>query len=291
MFSTDKLILGTVQFGLNYGINNSRGQVSAVDAFRILKVAKESSVLSLDTAAAYGSSENIIGQFLDKYGKDSFKVITKFSSASGLSLASSFEKSLENLNTNHIDTVLFHSYAHYEQNKGAISSLKKLKKKGAFSRLGVSVYTNEELLALVEENDIEVVQAPFNLLDNHSRKSEIFKALKKSGKDVHVRSVFLQGAFFMEDKDFPKRMLPLLEEVRKVRKIAMEFGVDVGALALQYACSKPYIDGVLIGLDSLEQLERNLLILEVDIPYDCFEQIDKLVITMSKMLNPTNWKS
>jgi aryl-alcohol dehydrogenase-like predicted oxidoreductase len=286
-----KLILGTVQFGLDYGINNTGGQISEADVFHILDQAYVNEILFLDTAAAYGNSEERIGKYLNSNPDVNFKIITKFDLKENNSPIESLEKSLEKLKTNKIDTIMFHNFDDFIKQKSEdILSLIKLK--GIkFDRLGISVYTNEQIQKICKLQLFEVVQLPFNAFDNQIYRSEYITLLKENNIEVHTRSVFLQGLFFMETDKIPNKIKPLLKNLFTLQQIANKYQVSIEALALQYALSIPDIDNVLMGVDSLEQLKSNLNNVSLKIDYKAFEEINDIIVQEVELLNPAKWYS
>lgn len=289
MPAISKLILGTVQFGLHYGVNNKLGQMSTHEAHEILDLALKAGVRTLDTAAVYGSSERVIGAFIKSKGRNPFKIITKLALKDGRTWENSLQSSHNDLGVDQIDTLMFHSYKDYVNTKGELQELLNSQKGKGFNRLGVSVYTNQELAAVATDEHIDLVQAPFNLLDNDSLRGEALRKCKEHNKEVHTRSAYLQGLFFMEDRDLPENLRPLSKELRIIHDISQDAGISIGALALSYALSKPYIDGVLIGVDSLKQLEQNLLWAQTQNLESHFEIIDNLMVKEVALLNPVNW--
>ena len=284
-----KLILGTVQFGLNYGVNNKLGQMSTLEAHEILDLALKSGVKTLDTAAAYGTSERVIGDFIKLKDQNPFNVITKLALKEGITWESSLKNSQINLGIGQIDTLMFHSYSDYANTKGQLQERLSSQKGKGFNKLGVSVYTNEELAAVATDEHIDLVQAPFNLLDNDSLRGEALRKCKEHNKEVHTRSAYLQGLFFMEVKNLPERLKPLRKELGVIHDISKAADISIGALALSYALSKPYIDGVLIGVDSLNQLEQNLQWAHTENLESYFEMMDNLKVKEVSLLNPVNW--
>jgi aryl-alcohol dehydrogenase-like predicted oxidoreductase len=290
---TEKLILGTVQFGLHYGINNQLGQPPKSEIFSLLNKAYEHGIRSLDTASSYGDSEKNIGEYLAENAKENrkvnFKVITKLDLKSN-SWRTSLQNSLNLLGLEKIDTLLFHSFQDYENN---IELFEKeiLREKGTlFNKVGVSVYENSELLALSNMDNIDVIQCPFNLLDNHTVKGQLLDGLNKKGIEVHTRSCFLQGLFFKPIANLPSYLLPLATYLQTINRISKENKIEVGHLAVQYALSKPYIAGVLFGVDSIAQLMKNIAWAEQLIDTDILAQIDQIEIIDKALLNPSKWK-
>ncbi len=286
----NKIILGTVQFGLKYGINNTLGQMSEKVVFKILDLAQKSNIKVLDTAAAYGNSELRIGNYIQSHHvNDKLRVITKFNLKQGATSIESLECSLQNLKVSHVDTIMFHNFDDFTNAKPEeIEELLKLKG-SKYSKLGISLYTNEQIEIICENNLFEVVQIPFNALDNHRLRGESICKLKAKNIETHTRSVFLQGLFFMDFNKIPQKLRPLAKYLDKIDAIARKYNVDKAALALHYALSKSYIDGVLVGVDSYEQMEINIQMIRVKIPFEAITELDHIEVEESNLLNPALW--
>lgn len=285
---TEKLILGTVQFGIPYGINNSTGLLPENDVLEILHQAILAGIKTLDTAAAYGESESRIGHYHQMH-TSKFAINTKFSKEKGVSWEDSIQNSLKNLNIPKVETLMFHSYEAYQENLSIINDIIRQGKNTFFNHLGVSVYTNEELESLIDDENIEVVQLPFNLLDNHSLRSEILLQLKDKGKIIHTRSCFLQGLFFKDLNKLPEKLIALKPSLEKIHAIAQNEKISMERLALNYALQQEYIDYVIIGVDNLEQLDKNILIVNEPLSEDILDQINQISIENPYLLYPKNW--
>jgi aryl-alcohol dehydrogenase-like predicted oxidoreductase len=283
----NKLILGTVQFGLTYGINNQEGLLETNEVLKILELAKSYKIEILDTASAYGLAENRIGNYHISHMP--FKVITKFSKNFTLDWKTSLENSLSKMNLNSVDTAMFHSFQEYKQNKGILPEILSEGKGKLFNRLGVSVYTIDELNQLKADKSINVIQAPFNLLDNEFQKGAILRNLKEDGKEIHTRSCFLQGLFFMNSNKLSGKLNVLKPALNNIREIAMHNSLEIGHLALQYSLNKNYIDRVLIGVDSGAQLKQNMQWALESIDDQIFAEIDNIRVENSELLNPALW--
>ena len=283
-----KIILGTVQPGLDYGINNALGKPSEKVAHDILKEAFNHGINTLDTAEAYGNSEELIGSYHRKCS-EKFSVITKFHMHEGKKASEIIDNALDRLGVSSIETLFFHSFRDYKSNPEILKELAKEVAKGRIGELGVSVYTNHEIEALLPVEEIKVIQAPFNLLDNHSKRAEVFRKAKLSEKKIYVRSIFLQGVLFMPLNNLPEKLIPLKPSLERIHQIAKTTGISITTLAVKYALSKDYIDGVLVGVDSVAQLNENLKAVEEVIPDGILSQIDMIVVKNELILNPTHW--
>jgi len=285
----NKLILGTVQFGISYGINNFIGLPSENTVHAILNKAYTSGITLLDTAAAYGLAENRIGSYHALNPNQHFVINTKFSKDTSITWLDSLVNSIQSMKIERIDTIMFHSFEAYQNNK---SDLKKIYAIGFpvyFKRIGVSLYTNEELEALLEDDLVTVVQLPFNLLDNQLKRGSIIERLRERKKEIHTRSCFLQGLFFMDEAKIPEKIASVKPFLRELKRIADENKIDMGQLALQYALSKDYIDRVLIGVETIQQLEKNISWAEEKIDSEILNQIDLIDVIALETLNPSQW--
>ena len=279
----DKISLGTVQFGLEYGINNTKGQTKIDEAAKILKRCKEVGIMHIDTAAVYGSAENVLGELIQSEGLfDSFHITTKFKGDGINSLSLSTQESLQKLRVEKLHCQMFHSYQDFKNTEDFI-------KPDSVDNIGVSVYTNEELLDTLENSKVRVVQCPFNLLDNDSIRGESLKKAKDQGVEIQVRSAFLQGLFFMVRSNLPFALTKLKSNLEELDSICRENQIEMSQLALGYCLSKDYIDRVVIGVDSLEQLNINIDAMKKTIPSYVFELIDEIKVKDNSLLNPRNW--
>jgi aryl-alcohol dehydrogenase-like predicted oxidoreductase len=281
----DKLILGTVQFGLNYGINNTKGKPEKENVFQILSYAYESGIKYLDTAELYGNAHDLIGEFHKKYPEKKFEIITKFPYEFGSTLEDKINTYLDQLRVNHLHAILFHSFESYVNHstelKGKIKNVDKI---------GVSVYTNEQIEVVTKDININIIQIPFNLFDNINHRGNVLLKAKQKNKIIHTRSAFLQGLFFMKKDNKNKIRVKLEKELEIISNVCSKYSISVGSLALNYCLNQPSIDGVLIGVDNLSQLEENISYLNSDISDLYINDINTIKIEDAEILNPSLWK-
>ena len=278
-----KISLGTAQFGLHYGVNNGIGQTTVVEASRILRRCKEVGINNIDTASAYGHAENILGEILSNEGlANSFEITTKFKLNGKQSLSEITLQSLKKLRQNSVNTQMFHSYQDYK-NFGTFV------KPSFINKIGVSLYTNAELLNVIKDSCADVIQCPFNLLDNDLVRGSALRQAKEQGIEIQVRSAFLQGLFFMDRNSLPLALKELKGHLEELDRICSENKISISQLALGYCLSKEYIDKVVIGVDSLEQLDLNIEAIKTPLPKSIIKEIDKIRVFNQTLLNPTNW--
>ncbi len=269
-----KIALGTVQFGLDYGIANKRGKVPKEEVFRILDTALDKGIDTLDTARSYGDAEKVIGEF-PKVNR--FKVVTKFSENPQEELF----QSLKALRQSKVYGLLAHKTEPFLQNPNEWNKVLRLKEEGLTERIGFSLYFPWELERLWEL-DFDIVQVPYNVLDR--RFESYFQKLKEKGVEIHTRSAFLQGLLLMD----PDKLRPFFEDIRPVlrdlRTLSKSYGKDLKTLLLCFCLRNPYVDKVIVGVDSLSQFIENVSI-------DCSKEIEvPRYIAEEKFLVPFMWE-
>jgi len=286
-----KLILGTVQFGLKYGINNTIGKPSNDEVLSLLKVAYNSGIRILDTAEAYGNAHQLIGNYHNIRDNSKFKIITKLPHDIKHNLIKS--KVIEYLNlmkVNTLDVMMFHSFDSFKSNYNALKTLSELKSNVLINNIGVSVYTNTQLESLLNEDLITVVQLPFNLLDNFSVRGDLINRLKEKGKVIHTRSAFLQGLFFKKSTDDISIVQALKPHLETLNKIAKKQGCSMEELALSYCIKQNNIDNVIIGVDSISQLNANIKAAAYEVNEEALKCVDNIYVKNLDFLNPSLWK-
>jgi aryl-alcohol dehydrogenase-like predicted oxidoreductase len=290
MHTANKFILGTVQMGLDYGINNNSGKISFDNSCSILSKAIEIGIDTLDTAEAYGNAHQVIGEFHKLNPDVVFKVITKVPHGDVENIEARIHSYLKELNVTFLEVLMFHSFDSYKNNKESIAILNGLKKQGLINHIGVSIYTNAQIETLLLDDDITVVQLPFNLLDNETVRGGFLGKLKSKGKIVHTRSAFLQGLFFKAASDANDVYQELSNEIEIIKNIAKEENTTITNLALSYCLGQKHIDNVLIGVDSVMQLEENIKGLNYTSNEEAVAKINAIKVDNLDLLNPSLWK-
>lgn len=284
-----KLALGTVQFGSSYGISNQSGQVSPEHAKEIITLARLHGIDTLDTAIGYGESECCLGDV----GVAGFKVITKLPSLPENTpnvdkwVSDEIQGSLQRLGVKSLYALLLHRSEQLVGNTGnaLAQSLKRLKMTGVVQKIGVSIYAPSELDRIMNTRSIDIIQAPFNLIDQRLQTSGWLQRLHDSGIEVHARSAFLQGLLLMKPTSIPekfKRWLPLLSDYHHWLSIAQ---VSAATACLGFVQSFPQINRVVVGVDDLEQLQQLIIASKTDFRgnWPHINSDNELLI------NPSNW--
>jgi spore coat polysaccharide biosynthesis protein SpsF (cytidylyltransferase family)/aryl-alcohol dehydrogenase-like predicted oxidoreductase len=271
----NKLVVGTAQIGLSYGITNSSGRPEKRVSEQILKTAILNGVMYLDTARVYGNSEQVLGEVLSTGWQGRAKIITKLSTLSDCPKDSSidvvnafvdasFFQSCSSLRVSKLDVLMLHRASHVSDFKGAVwKRLLQYKADKKVELLGVSVQNPEELDTILSLKDVSIIQMPFNILDWRWKNviPKIIKEKKKRNLIIHVRSALLQGLLISGSKNHwhranveePESIINWLQEqASSDQKKAM------AAYCLNYVKSLEWVDGVVVGMEMIEQLNENI---------------------------------
>ena len=277
-----KLALGTVQFGLDYGVTNHDGQVAIDEVKNILDYAKEKSIDTLDTASGYGNSEQVLGEV----GVNNYRIITKTTPLkNGIDgVIKGFYQSLDSLNIGQVDGLLIHNIDD-TKDKGfgkLFHKLNELKEEGVIKKIGFSTYTPEQVDFLLENFDFDLIQVPFNVFDTRLVEGGQLKALKKKNIEIHARSVFLQGVLLSFDSlsDYFSTWDAQFEQYQG---LVREKELSLLEYALNFALNTQELDKILVGVDSVNQLTDIVNAFKSDVDLKAFK-IDDI-----NLLNPNLW--
>jgi len=281
-----KIILGTVQLGIPYGISNVTGQPTKAEAFRILDSARHLGINTLDSADGYGESLEVIGRYQVERNQ-SFKIINKFKLSSD-SFLDNVQKSLEKLDAKTFYCYMYHHFPDYES-KVVRAALSGLKQKGVIDKIGVSMYGTEQLRRTIEDPEIDVIQLPINIFDLDQEKRDLLKRAKDRGKEIHARSVYLQGLFFKNVNSLTGNLVALRPYLESLQQLSQIHQIDLKKIALNYVLQKDFIDYVVLGVDNAAQLEENAAL--IDPLFDSTQFKDVTIDSKNAfLLNPANWK-
>jgi aryl-alcohol dehydrogenase-like predicted oxidoreductase len=286
-----RLALGSVQFGLLYGVANQVGQVSRDEVTEILDHAWAAGVDTLDTAIGYGDSEAILGEI----GVDRWKVITKLpeipeTCADVTSwVQDSVADSLGRLGVSRLRGLLLHCPKQLLGPYGdeLYRALVFVRDQGKIEKIGVSVYGPDELDVIWPSYQFDLVQVPFNILDRRLVSSGWLNRLHQAGIEVHVRSVFLQGLLLMDAANRPVKFNLWQSLWDDWHSWLAEHALTPLQACLNFATSQPEINRVVVGVDSLEQFRAILACAESAV----ITPPESLMSDDLDLINPSHWSS
>ena len=279
-----------------YGIANKVGQPDFLTVQSIVAEFWESGVREFDTAQAYGESERILGEVLRSLGIARVaKVISKLhpsidhQDSTALNLA--LEQTLAHLGLAKLDGLMLHSEDLLDiWETGLMDTLHKFIEEGLVERIGVSVYSPQKASRALRTNGISLVQLPSNLLDRRFENAGVFHEAKSFGKEIYVRSIFLQGLLLMNASELPVSMGFATTVAKRLTNFANETGFSLKQLALGYVRSAYPEQKVLLGCETLEQARENLEIWSKETPRDIVERVRREFQDIpEKILNPSLW--
>ena len=285
-----KIGLGTVQFGLNYGVSNTRGKVPFEGVKEILDTAFKAGMDTLDTAIGYGDSEEVLG----KTGVKSWKVISKLptvpNNCNNISgwIEQQVQDSLSRLDLNCLNGLLIHDPddLYGPNRKLIINTLLSLKKENVVKKIGLSIYDPAEIETIIDQFPIDILQAPMSIVDRRLLSNKSITNLKENGCEIHIRSIFLQGLLLMNSLNRPiyfDRWKNLWSDWDNWLKSENLTGLEA---CLSYALGRSFVDRIIIGVSSREELDQILSIsdkLELNPP-------KALESTDSNLINPSKWE-
>jgi len=291
-----KLAVGTVQFGLNYGISNKEGKTPFEEVVKIMKYAESVGIEILDTAAAYGESEKVIGEATKNHKK--FKIITKIppfqsdkiSDKEVQQLETIIQNSLNKLKRDKVYGIMFHNVNDLFKKNGErlYYKLIELKSMNLVEKIGFSVYDGEEIDRLCELFSFDIIQLPINVLDQRLLKSGHLAKLKEVGVEVYARSIFLQGLLLMDLENVPKYFETIIPLLREYHEMLHKNDMTLLDGAIDFVKSISEIDYFVVGVNNLEQL------IEIKRSYEYGKSgkfdYSRFACTNDKYIDPRRWK-
>ncbi len=284
-----KLALGTVQFGTEYGIANQHGIIPFSDVKEILSYSSDNGIHTLDTAVAYGNAEEILG----KIGVNDWELITKLPAVPQECediktwARSSILDSISKLNTDKLFGLLLHKpeMLFSEQGKELYQTLLDLKQQKFINKIGVSVYDPSELHTLLDNFDIDIVQAPFNIFDHRLVTSGWLNSLSSMGIEVHVRSVFLQGLLLMNSEQRPDKFKLWEKNWQLYERWLKKYKLTALQACLGFVTAYSEINKIIIGVDSLKHLKEIISAYNTKIDTESIDFNSEDI----NLLNPSKW--
>jgi len=295
-YSANRLVLGTAQLGMSYGIANKEGQPDINTAEEIIRAAWEGGVREFDTAQAYGNSERVLGIIFQRLGIcDQVRVISKLNPTLDhldySVLHQALDQTFELLQINRLYGLMLHSEELiYLWNKGLGKILSKLVSTKRIEHIGVSVYSPSKALEAIKKDGMTMVQVPSNILDRRFENVGIFKLGEELGKTVYIRSVFLQGLLLMSPHSLAEHMFFAIKPLKILESLAEKIGVTKEHLALGYVRQTYPEAKIIIGVENIAQIKSNLKAWNNPIPSLIIKKARELFQDIeTKLLNPTLW--
>jgi aryl-alcohol dehydrogenase-like predicted oxidoreductase len=288
------MILGAVQLGLRYGVANEAGKPSRESAHEILTAAWERGIRAIDTAQAYGESEEIIGEHLEKFQDHDFHVFSKIAPGVDHSDAGAVmdaaRDSCRRIGRPLASLMMHNADALHLWACGLEGAMKACLEAGLAETLGVSIYTPEQFRAALAIPELRVIQAPFNVLDRRLLESGLLDQALDSGRVIVLRSVYLQGLLLMDADKLPAHMRFAAEDIRRWENLCASYACAKTLAAMQYVRHAVPKALLVIGCERTDQLQSNLALLaSPGFPAGMQAAIEGLDIPDEQLINPSLW--
>lgn len=300
--SMSELCLGTVQFGMKYGINNAIGrQPTREESFEMLEIAFRNGIRVVDTARAYGEAELILGEYLHTHAvpKD-LKVISKLR-PNILSeqepdvekvVRCEMEDSLKRIGISQLDGYLLHT-PEYIYHQDILNALVKLKNEGLVRNIGVSIYNLKEGYAALDTGIVDYIQLPYSILDQRGIKEGWIHKAKQAGVTIFTRSAFLQGLLLMDTERVPEHLRNSIPYLTMVDSILKKYNVDKVSAIMEFVNQETDIDYLVFGVETKEQLTENLnTFRSLHVPKECIAELKSSIHNIEDaVILPSLWSN
>ena len=295
-----ELCLGTVQFGLDYGIIGQK-KPSLEYSIRCLDYATQNGINTIDTATAYGTAEEVTGVFLRQRtisrehlfisSKMLPNVLDDFRPEQYYhQIKKHLVRSLEILGTDYLDAYMLHS-ARYAYRPEILEALQRMQGEGLTRKVGVSVYDPNEAKACFASPYVDFVQLPYSIFDHRMKQQGVLAPASAGKVQIHSRSAFIQGLILLNEEQVPSSLKEAKPIIRKITGICAEYNLNRVALAMAYVKREPEITHLVFGVDTLEQLKEDIALFEQDVPSSILDKMDREFANLrAEIVMPSLWK-
>ena len=295
-----RLCIGTVQFGMDYGVQGGT-RPAARDAVRMLDYATQNGVDAIDTAAAYGTAEEVVGEFLSRktLPRETLQLISKFGTNifEGASVAdyvvrlrAAAETSLKRIKSDYLDAYICHVPT-AAGDPAIIEAMAALKASGLARHVGFSVYDPDQAQACLTADVVDFIQSPFSFLDRRMETSGALAAAYAKGVDLHTRSAFVQGLMLMDVAKIPERLAAARPVISDLEAACAEAGLSRRALALAFVKANPNVSHLVFGVDNMAQMKEIVEDFNRDIPASAVAAIAaRFASVPADIFMPNKWR-
>lgn len=296
-----KLCLGTVQLGISYGLNGRRPP-SMDEAIEMMTYAVANGVDAFDTAVAYGSAEEIVGEFLQRRlcPRDKIQIITKFGmdifgqgvdAGAGHKIRDAACRSLKRLKTDYLDAFLCHvPTSVYDQY--VVEGLEALKRDGLARHVGITAYEVDDACACAASSSLDFLQIPLSVLDQRMVTRKVIAQCVTTGTVVHARSAFVQGLLLMDVNAVPPHLAGCIPVLREFSRLCADCGVDRRQVALSYVKRQQDVADLVFGVHDMEQLQETISDFNANVDVAVVDEIARQFSDVdANLFMPNKWRT
>ena len=294
------LCLGTVQFGLDYGIQGGR-KPTVPEAVEIMGMAVDGGVDAIDTAAAYGDAEMVVGRFLamrpgvrdgmflvSKFGTDVFEGAQRGEYAARLGAA--MRQSLERLGTDRLDAYICH-VATAVRDDAVLEAMAAVRSEGLARKVGFSVYETDEALAAIDSGAVDFLQVPYSVLDQRMALAGVFEKAEARGVEVHARSAFVQGLALMDAERVPEWLAAARPLLHRLEGLCVDAETTRRRLALAFVRRRGGISHLVFGVDDARQLREILADFSAPVADGVLDAAEQMFADVDpRLVMPNKWR-
>jgi aryl-alcohol dehydrogenase-like predicted oxidoreductase len=296
MKDNPSLVLGTVQLGLKYGVANQSGKPSQGESNSIVRAAWENGIEEFDTAQGYGASEEVLGNaFKELKISSKVKVISKlsphFCHTDSKGICNSIDNSLKKLTISRLFCLMLHREEQLENwNEGLAELLQNFKNTKKVQHLGVSVYSPLKALEAINTVGIDFIQLPMNVLERRFERLNIFREAQEKGKQIYIRSAFLQGLLLMSSEELPAKLQHAKITLNVLQELCDRLKLTKQELALGYLKLNTSGAKIVFGAEDVKQVQSNVNVWNKNYSEDIISEIQQSFENVDeKILNPCRW--
>lgn len=291
--SKDKLVLGTAQLGMAYGVANTLGKPDARIAFEILRTSYESGARTLDTAQQYGDAEDLIGTYLRQVPEHPFGVISKISPKINpldrSAVVESVKQSRAKIGKGLVGMLVHEPSWLGNWDNGVGAALRECVERGYITSYGVSLYQPEEFNRALSLDRIGLMQIPLNVLDRRFLQAGLVGQAHGIKMRLFVRSVFLQGLLLMPIREALRKVPAAEPYLAPWHELCRRLSREPGEVALQYVASVVPEDFIIVGCESSHQIRKNRKWLSARLPKSVIDEINGWPIPPTEVIIPSLW--
>lgn len=298
-----KLCLGTVQFGMKYGVNNQIGrQPTWEESFEMIDAALDAGVDAIDTARAYGEAELVLGEYFRRnpHRLKGLRIVSKLRpnvvepgcvDVAG-TVRRELEETLERIGVGSVDGYLLHT-PEYVYDKAIVDAMRRMREEGLASNIGVSIYDTKDGFAAIEDGFADYVQLPYSILDQRGVRDGFICAAKEAGVTVAARSAFLQGLFMMDRTAIPAHLQTAIPHLDVIQEVLAGYGVDLVSGILGFVAAEKDIDYLVFGVEAIGQMREDLeKFAGLDVPAACVAELKERVGDVDEsIIFPSLWSN
>ena len=285
----NKIILGSANFDQIYGIKKNFIKKSEIK--KLFNLALKNKIKTIDTSPLYNKSEKIIGLL----NNNRFKIISKIPKPPKNIKRENIKKwlkqnvmiSLKNLKIKKFECLLLHNANSllYKNGDEIYKGIRNMKINGLTSKIGVSIYDFNVLDKILKKFKFNLIQAPFNILDQRLVEKGWLKKLKKRKIEVHARSIFLQGILLLKHNQLPKKLIKLSKKLVMWENWLKKNKFSSLQVCLSFVLNQRQLDGIVVGYNNINQLNQILKLKQIKNNFS----LPNLNIKDKKLIDPREW--